>query len=371
MEHWTAKDPSKRFHLPKRMSTDDGKLARFPLASMEAFTRPISALARHRVHQLSDIREVSGSSKTATHGYSVHEWNDGCVDRPTTPAPQTDALSHTTSSEYLTPTAFRSGGTKNYATGLGSRAASAVSLPHRAVPERTSSASILSRSLGGPIQASMRELPTWRIAELDGTDSLVRDKGRAESPVRRSIGRAAQSSEVLRPTLARTFIRTSPPHEVLDHGSSRHPRVELSVSLPSPLFVGGGTVEGQLTIQVDGGVARKPKTKPIYISKACIDVIGVEEINDGRRWVFLSLATELFDKENPPPPSLVTSQSPEPGADLWWEMKSATSVVPFCVNLPLKLGPPPYSSRQASIRYLLCPSIVVKTGDKRTVIRQT
>ncbi|OAP57974.1 hypothetical protein AYL99_07064 [Fonsecaea erecta] len=353
-------DSLKHFHLPKRMSVDDGKLSRFPLASMEAFTRPISALARHRVHQLSDIREVSGSSKIVTHGYAVPEWNDGCMDRPTTPAPQADALSHTTSSEYLTPTAFHSG-TNNYTAGLGSRAASAVSLPHRSVPERTSSASILSRSFGDPVQASMRELPTWKISELDGTETLVRDKVRAESPVRRSIGRAAQSSEVLRPVLSRTFVRTSPPHEVLDHGSIRHPRVELSVSLPSPLFVGGGTVEGQLTIQVDGGMARKPKTKPIYISKACVDVIGVEEVNDGRRWVFLSLATDLFDVENPPPPSLVTSQDPAPGADLWWEMRSATSVVPFCINLPLKLGPPPYSSRQAAIRYLLCPSIVMLT----------
>ncbi|ETI27699.1 hypothetical protein G647_00148 [Cladophialophora carrionii CBS 160.54] len=214
-------------------------------------------------------------------------------------------------------------------------------------------------------------MATWRIPELDGTGTVIPHRGRAESPVRQSVRRAAQSSEILRPSLARTFIRTSPPHEVLDNGSSRHPRVELSISLPSPLCVGGGTVEGQLTIQVDGGVARKPKTKPMYITRACVDVIGVEEISDGRRWVFLSLATELFDKENPPPPSLVTSQHPQPGPDLWWEMKSATSVLPFCVNLPLKLGPPPYSSKQASIRYLLCPSVVVKTGDKRIVIRQT
>ncbi|EXJ63804.1 hypothetical protein A1O7_00139 [Cladophialophora yegresii CBS 114405] len=214
-------------------------------------------------------------------------------------------------------------------------------------------------------------MATWRIPELDGISTVIPNRGRAESPVRGSIARAAQSSEILRPSLARTFIRTSPPHEVLDNGSSRHPRVELSISLPSPLCVGGGAVEGQLTIQVDGGVARKPKTKPMYITRACVDVIGVEEISDGRRWVFLSLATELFDKENPPPPSLVTSQHPEPGPDLWWEMKPATSVIPFCVNLPLKLGPPPYSSKQASIRYLLCPSIVVKTGDKRIVIRQT
>ena len=352
------------------MSTDkdNGKPARFPLPSMEAFTRPISALARHRVHRLSDIREVSGS-KPATNRNALQEWADGSRDRPRTPVPQADALSHTTSSEYLTPTAFRTA--QRYpATGLGSRATSAIDLPHRQVPERKSSASIFSRSLGGSGQISMREMPSWRKPELDGS-TMIPDRGRAESPVRRSIARAAQSSELLRPSITRTFIRTSPPHEVLDNGSSRHPRVELSISLPSPLFVGGGTAEGQLTIQVDGGLARKPKTKPIYISKACVDIIGVEETGDGRRWVFLSLATELFDRDNPPPPALVTAQHPLPGPDSWWEMKSATSVLPFCVNLPLKLGPPPYSSRQASIRYLLCPSVVVKIGDKRTVIRQT
>ncbi|KAJ9608492.1 hypothetical protein H2200_007480 [Cladophialophora chaetospira] len=369
MEHWTAKDTLRRFHLPKRVSTDDGKPARFPMPSMETFTRPISALARHRVHQLSDIREVSGSSRTATGGIAFQEWADGSKDRPRTPAYQADNLSHTTSSEYLTPTAFRTS-LRHAPSALGSRATSAISLPPRAVPERKSSMSIFSRSLGGAEQPSMREMPTWRIPELDGTSTVVPNRGRADSPVRQSLGRAAQSSELLRPALARTFIRTSPPHEVLDNGSNRHSRIDLSISLPSPLFVGGGTVEGQLTIQVDGGVPRKPKSKPIYISRACVDIIGVEEVSDGRRWVFLSLATELFDKDNPPPHSLVTSRHSQPGPALWWEMKSATSVLPFCVNLPLKLGPPPYSSRQASIRYLLCPSLVVKSGDKRTVIRQ-
>lgn len=217
----------------------------------------------------------------------------------------------------------------------------------------------------------MQELPTWKIPESGNTSKVLPDRGRAESPVRQAIGRSAQSSEILRPSAARTFIRTSTPHELLDNGSSRHPRVDLSVRLPSPLFVGGGTVEGQLAIQVDGAGSRKSKLKPVYISKASVDVIGVEEVSDGRRWVFLSLATELFDKENPPPPALVASQRPLPGPDLWWELKAATSALPFCVNLPLKLGPPPYASRQASIRYLLCPSVVLRVGEKRSVVRQT
>lgn len=126
-----------------------------------------------------------------------------------------------------------------------------------------------------------------------------------------------------------------------------------------------------MSIEVDGGGPRKPKWKPIYVAKASVDVIGVEEISDGRRWVFLSLATELFDKENPPPPSLVTSQQPAESPETWWELKSAKTNLPFCVNLPLKLGPPPYASKQASIRYILCPSLVIKIGDKRSTVRQT
>lgn len=271
-------------HISKRTSADESKPSRFPLPStLEAFTRPISALARHRIHQLSEIREASTSTKASGYNDSRQKWTDGGKDRPRTPIQQADALSHTTSSEYLTPTALRSA-PHNISKALGNRAASAISLPVRHVPERRSSASIFSRSLGGGSgQNSMQDFPSYKIPELEDTSKVIPDRGRAESPVRRALGRAAQSSEILRPSLARTFIRTTPPHEVLDNGSIRHPRVEISVRLVTPLFVGGGTVEGQLSVQVDGRGPRKPKTKPIHISMASVDVIGVEEISDGRR----------------------------------------------------------------------------------------
>ncbi|KAK5444384.1 hypothetical protein LTS15_010499 [Exophiala xenobiotica] len=371
MEQWAVKDPPRRFLLGKKTSREDARSTRFPLPTrLETITRPISALARHRVHQLSDIHEVSGSSKTTNTPKFPLEWTDGGGERPKTPPlPHTDALSHTTSSEYLTPTALRLG--PRDLTALGDRTASAISLPHRRVPERRSSASIFSRSLAGSKQGSLQELSTWKMPELDDTSRIIPNRGQAGSPVRRAISRSAQSSEKYRHPSARTFIRTTPPHEILDNSSVRHPRVDLSIRLPSPLFVGGGTVEGQMSIEVDGAVPRRSRLKPIYISKASVDVIGVEEISDGRRWVFLSLATEMFDRENPPPPSLVTSQHPQDSPDLWWELKSAKTTVPFCINLPLKLGPPPYASKQAAIRYLLCPSLLIKVGDKRSVVRQT
>lgn len=279
-------------------------------------------------------------------------------------------MSHTTSSDCLTPNAFRLGA-KKYSAALGLRATSAISLPVRHVPERRSSASILSRGFAHPGLKSLHDLPSWAPPELDGTDKFIASHDRANSPVRRALGRGSQSSELLRSFPTRTFVRTTPPHEILDHGSSRHPRVEISVQIPSPLFVGGGTAEGRLSIQVDGGVLRKARNKSVYISKASVDVIGVEDIHDGRRWVFLSLATDVIDEKNPPPSSLVTSQHPENGPELWWELKPATGILPFSINLPLKLGPPPYSSRLASIRYLLCPSVTIRVGEKRSVVRQT
>ncbi|KIW16173.1 hypothetical protein PV08_06224 [Exophiala spinifera] len=372
MEQWAVKDPPRRFLIGKKNSSEDAqKPARLPLSSrLETVTRPISGLARHRIHQLSEIREVSGSSK-ATSAANVHsEWTDGANDTPQNrPLPPKDALSQTPSSEFLPPTPIHP--TPRNFTALGDRAASAISLPRKCVPERRSSASIFSPGLAVSKPNSLQELPTWKVSELDGSSQIIPNRGRAESPVRRAINQSAQSAEIFRPSLTRTFIRTSPPHEILDNGSIRHPRVDLSIRLPSPLFVGGGTVEGHMSIEVDGGAPRKPKWKPIYISKASVDVIGVEEISDGRRWVFLSLATELFDRENPPPPSLVTSQQPAESPETWWELKSAKANIPFSVNLPLKLGPPPYASKQASIRYMLCPSIVIRIGDKRSTVRQT
>lgn len=86
----------------------------------------------------------------------------------------------------------------------------------------------------------------------------------------------------------------------------RNNRLQMTVHLPSPLFVGGGTVEGHVSLEVDGPMSlTKKKAKPMSISRLCIDVIGVEEVNDGRRWVFLSLGSELFDGSHPPPPALV------------------------------------------------------------------
>jgi hypothetical protein len=160
--------------------------------------------------------------------------------------------------------------------------------------------------------------------------------------------------------------------ELLDKPSIKHERVEMGVHLPSPLFVGGGTVEGNLSLTVDDAIlVTRKKMKPISISRLSVDIIGIEEVNDGRRWAFLALGTELFDEHHPPPSALIDGRTPKYRSELGWTLKPGAATIPFCINLPLNLGPPPYSSKQASIRYVLCPTAYLGVGGKRVVVRHS
>lgn len=142
------------------------------------------------------------------------------------------------------------------------------------------------------------------------------------------------------------------------------------VHLPSSVFVGGGTAEGTVKLFVDRAANAKNKGL-MCITRLSLDIIGVEEVSDGRRWIFLSLASEMFDEEHPPPPSLVSTQTSVSSSQIKWPLKPSTAVIPFCLNLPLNLGPPPYLSKQARIRYIVCPTATVQIGDKISIIRQS
>ena len=368
--------PSKRSFFSVRKSSDDVKPSKIPRPhDIDLFRRATSALANHRIHQLSDIREVSSSSKTATLKKRPSILTTGTKDiqndLPSTPQPQRGLQSESEPSEYATP-ANNHESLKTPIKGLSSRATSTLSLPMRDVPERRSSASIFAQSLQGSRRPSLQELPKWRIPPASSETRTVQGHGRSDSPVRQALERAAQSSEAICLSPSRTFIRTTPPLDILDKGGVRHDRLQMSIHLPSPLFVGGGTIEGQICLEADkSSLNRKTKPKPMGISRLSIDVIGVEEVNDGRRWVFLSLGTELFDSDHPPPPSLVHCQRYQHGSELSWIFKPGTAIIPFCLNLPLNLGPPPYLSKQACIRYLLVPTAYIQTGERRSLVRQT
>lgn len=56
----------------------------------------------------------------------------------------------------------------------------------------------------------------------------------------------------------------------------------MTINLASPLFVSGGTIEGSLAVSIEPSEYRG-KPRPLYISKLSIDVLGLEEVSDGRK----------------------------------------------------------------------------------------
>lgn len=326
-----------------------------------------SALGNHRIHHLSDIREASYSSKAATHrGRSSSV--DGARELPSTPVQQRS----NGSSFEIPPSNSKHVSQKPSMLGLGSRATSAMSLPLREVPERRSSITVFPTKAAPSRKPSVQEAAPWRVPPSTSRSKTVPNRGRSKSPVRLAINRSAQTSEANRPAPLHTVIRATPRTDLLDKAIAKSDRVELGLYLPSPLFVGGRTVEGHISLTVDGAtLMSRKKMKPISISRLSVDVIGVEEVSDGRRWAFLALGTDLFDEDNPPPNSLIDGRSPRYNSELGWILKPSSATIPFCINLPLNLGPPPYSSKQASIRYILCPTAYISIGDKRTFVRQS
>lgn len=157
-----------------------------------------------------------------------------------------------------------------------SSAASVHSLPLRDVPDRSS-------SLITSNQASLQDFPSWRIPPSAAAGLRIPDRGRAESPVKRSAAKDAVSSDTVRAAPCKTFIRSAPPIKLLEQGSINHRRIRLFTNLKAPLFIGGGTIEGEVSLCIDKDEQKKDQLRPLFISKLSVDVVGLEEISDGRK----------------------------------------------------------------------------------------
>ncbi|KPI37250.1 uncharacterized protein AB675_1490 [Cyphellophora attinorum] len=215
---------------------------------------------------------------------------------------------------------------------------------------------------------SLVHVPKWKLPPAPSQPQIRRVpvRSRSISPVRHFVNLSAQSSDEARPAPNHTVIRAAPHFNTLTESTIKHSRIGLDVRLPSLLFVGGGTVEGHVTLTVDAGAQDSRKeTKPITISRLTVDVIGTEEVSLRRFWPFLTLGHELFDINHPPPSSIVNGRSSHYNSELGWFLTSGTAKIPFCVNLPLNPGPPPYKSKSGVIRYMLSVTAQVKVGEQK------
>ena len=149
-----------------------------------------------------------------------------------------------------------------------------------------------------------------------------------------------------------------------------HARVSIDTRITAPLFMGGGTVEGQIHLKIDGGnVTSRRKSRPtISIGRIAVDVLGVETAQS-RQHIFRNLAVELIDENHPPPSTIVVASQKR--FDAFWEVVPSVSVLPFQVNLPINTGPPPYKSKNACIRYVLCATVVFQIAQKVQYVRKS
>lgn len=65
----------------------------------------------------------------------------------------------------------------------------------------------------------------------------------------------------------------------------------------------------------------------------------------------MGIASELIDDDHPPPPAILLATDYD--QKTFWKVKPSRSFLPFRLNLPLNVGPGPFQSVRARIRYVV------------------
>ncbi|KAL8643669.1 MAG: hypothetical protein Q9226_008200 [Calogaya cf. arnoldii] len=194
----------------------------------------------------------------------------------------------------------------------------------------------------------------------------IPSRGRSTSPIR-----PGPSAEKLRRAPSRTFVPLALPIDILEFPRIPHTRINLAISVSSPVLMGGATAEGVVNLTIDGGVKKaKASTKlaTMSIDRMSVSVVGIER-SGARQHMFRCLMTDLIDQAHPPPVDMAPPD--QPVSDRLWEVKASTNVFPFRLDLPVMLGPPPYKSRKNTITYLVSVLVEAKLGGKRSYVRES
>ncbi|OQO00969.1 hypothetical protein B0A48_13658 [Cryoendolithus antarcticus] len=261
-------------------------------------------------------------------------------------------------------------------------APSCYAIPLSSVPRRSSSQAHTSSGAGGHDRkastgsgrSGKRDVKAVsQVAHFTGRGipAIVPAHGISHSPVKHAGLRhdPITSDSVQRPP-SKTLVRDPKPAEIVDFPTFRHPRLKVDLQVSAPLCVGGGTIEGHVTVVVDDKERVKSR-RTLGIAALSVDLLGFEEIDGGRRATFMALGTELLDREHRPPSSMVEPDNPLSPEERWWTLKPCVSSVPFMVNLPLDTGPPPFQSKHAKIRFILSATALIKDAGKQYRVRSS
>ncbi|KAF2231316.1 hypothetical protein EV356DRAFT_535589 [Viridothelium virens] len=238
-------------------------------------------------------------------------------------------------------------------------AESIFGIPTDNVPKRASSRDSSKKKKGDSRsrRPGTRRVPT--LLERSLTEPKRVDFRERHEEVLKRAGSLNSGSRLCKTTI-------SPPsftvEDLLDFPNYKHPRIKLDLLVGAPLFVGGGNVEGSVRVMpID---TERRRTQIAMLESVSVDLVGVEELSGARRSVFLSLSTEL---EHPGQHSNTPLKRPESPTPL-----SLTSYsMPFSITLPLDVGPPPFRSKHAKIRYVLAVTVWVQGIERSTSVRSS
>lgn len=194
----------------------------------------------------------------------------------------------------------------------------------------------------------------------------VPSRGRSSSPIR-----SGPSVEQLRRPPSRTFIPLATPVDIIDFPQIPHPRITVAIHVSAPLFMGGATVEGAITLTIDDGpktprAARRLTT--MSIDRITVGLVGIER-SGARQHMFTCLMTDLIDEAHPPPVEM--ARPDQPVSDRLWEVMPSKNLFPFRLDLPVTLGPPPFKSKKNGISYLISVLVEAKVDGRRVYVRKS
>jgi hypothetical protein len=358
----------------------------------------INASSWAKIRPLSDIRELTEPSladtvprKPLAHARSTSHQH--LLRKPSATRRRPSVDTHTGENrEPDRKTSFESHGIRSGHRGRTSRTpspsspadnnsiSSIYSIPPGTVPPRSSSRTrarsasktrppLQQHTQYGPTTSSLNAVPRPTLPPSQSGSHTVPRRGQSQSPLRHVAARLDPiSHDTHRRIPSRTFVREPLSKELLEFPSHRHPRIELGLDLLAGIFVGGGSIEGTVQINVDDA-ERIRHRRTLDIARISIDLLGLEEMSGNRRCVFLNLATELIDEHNPPPANMVDTQDPTSPHDSFWHLMPSVTNLAFNLSLPLNVGPPPFQSKNAKIRYILCVSLLIRDHGKQYIVR--
>ncbi|KAI9891115.1 MAG: hypothetical protein M1814_003314 [Vezdaea aestivalis] len=247
-------------------------------------------------------------------------------------------------------------------------------IPPSLLPRRRSS-KLQKRKSQGSQRSTRREPSIYRLRPASEDEEVLPTRRRSISPIRKQAElHEPVSSDVFRRAPSRTFVRLKKANDVLEAPELKHPRVKIDTRITSPLYMGGGTIEGKIIFDISRNRAKASCSSGIFgISRISVDIVGAEQVSKAPPVIFLSLANELIDNANPPPASMLATGQVTlgPQSRQAWEIETSVSTLPFQINLPLDVGPGSFTLNQTRIFYVLCVTAIFLIEGKLHFVRQS